>query len=449
MTSGFDLGILVLVLGAIALVAGLGAVAWEKLQKVKVPNPDADRDLGGPIHDQSVSAKHPNPATEIPPPISIVSNPSPQIAISALPAAAHTTELHARISTKESAPEVFTPMELPLELPPFPVEEFKLEAETVSKDETYAESLQEKVEADDPSQSIETEELPQEADDESFLTCSGNATWTSPENDRDTASINRAIFRNSFNSLIFSFGGFSSHDWPLEIVCSRETAKSYTGTAKHGQISVHCVLNFRALQGSNLEFDGWWQTERHDGRRHLRYRFSGLLRASRQFPGLPPAPAPVPAGPRVTLPAEPYVPGEISIPIRRFSLGYGEYRGNPFIEILENGRPWGETHRNAKKHFSFGRRKARMILLAAQQIREFVTSDGEGPATSPASVQGGSLLDDTVEITKEDSFNIGTRRLPFPHLKLTHKEESLGFGLSKADALLSLWPKIEEWAKRN
>jgi hypothetical protein len=90
-----------------------------------------------------------------------------------------------------------------------------------------------------------------------------------------------------------------------------------------------------------------------------------------------------------------------------------------------------------------------MILLAEKQIREFVTSDGEGPAMCPASVQGGSLLDGAVVIMKEDSFNIGTRRLPFPHIKLTHKEEGLGFGLSKADALLSLWPKIEEWAKQN
>ena len=90
-----------------------------------------------------------------------------------------------------------------------------------------------------------------------------------------------------------------------------------------------------------------------------------------------------------------------------------------------------------------------MILLAERQIREFVDSGGEAPKSSPMREQGGLLLDDSVVITREDSFTIGATRIPLPHIKLTHRNESIGFGLSKADALMTLWPQIEQWAKRS
>jgi hypothetical protein len=447
MTGVFDFGLVILGLAAIALVAGLAAVVWEALNRTKASALGPKEELQKSIPPKTAPDPSFEPAPEGPLTVSKFLTPPPKVPTDK--PIAEPQKLPQTQSSPASSPEISAPPAEPAPKPPSPhIEEIKLENKTVTEDHSYAESLQEQVEADEPSEAIEPEEQPEEAEDGLFLACTGNATWISAENDRDATSINRAIFRNGFNSLVFSFDRFAAHDWPLEITCFRETEKSYKGTARHRQISVHCVVNLRALQGSNLEFDGWWQIERHDGRRHLRYRVSGLLRASQQFPELPAAPAPVAPQPPVVPAAEPFVPLDISIPVRQFSLGYGEYRGNPFIEILENGRPWGETHRNAKKHFSFGRRKARMILLAEKQIREFVTSDGEGPATSPASVQGGTLLDGAVVIIKEDSFNIGTRRLPFPHIKLTHKEEGLGFGLSKADALLSLWPKIEEWAKR-
>ena len=331
------------------------------------------------------------------------------------------------------------------------ITEFELGAETVENDETYAESLQDKVEVDEPPLPAESHEASPEPPNSTFLTCSGHAAWLSPEDDRDSSSISRAIFRNDYNSLIFAFKGFSSHSWPKEILFSRETESIYTGTAKYDQISVFCSISFPELKGKDLKFDGWWQVDRHDGGKYLKYRVSGSLKASRQIE--PPAvkqPAGLPA-PRVAAAPSPApaVPHEISIPGRRFSLGYGRFRGKPFIEILENGRPWGDSHRKAKKHFSFGRRKARMILVAEKQIREFVAARGEGLLSTPAIITGAPLLDEAVTVNKQDSFRIGTVVLPYPHIKLVHKEESLGIGLSKADALLSLWPKIDEWAKRN
>ncbi|NBT48757.1 MAG: hypothetical protein EBT07_13235 [Actinobacteria bacterium] len=467
MNGGFDFGILILGLGALAFLAGLGAWIREILNKPDDASPtDTRLDPPKPARAYATTTGSTPPEVtttqltstfltdpaELPVPHSQEesSHQLEEQVVDEFKVKAETVETNGiyteSLHEQVEADELLTEAETTGESHAPAVEEFELKAETVEADKTYAESLQEQVDADEPPASAGA---PQEPADDLFLTCSGNAIWTSPENDKDNSAINRAIFRNNFNSLIFAFNGFSSHKWPLEISFNRETEKRYTGTAKYENISVHCTITFQALHGRNLEFDGWWQADRRDNNKYMKYRFSGILEPRGQIPLPPAGPIVRPLAPRAIPAPESLVPRQISIPERRFSLGYGIFNGNPFIEILENERPWGETHRNAKKHFSFGRRKAKMIILAEKQIREFVASDGEGTSSSSARVQGGSLLDDTVVITIEDSFTIGSTRLPFPHIKLTHKEESIGFGLSKADALLTLWPQIDKWGKMN
>jgi len=412
---------------ALALIAGLGAWIWEVIQK----------------RSTSSSAEPPDKPTVLAPPIA-----TPE----ATPTVTNLTQPGSiRSKFLERPKQILSPSPTMTGTTHQEVEEVELKTETVEADITYEEALQDQVEADEPSTQLDEPEVPAVPEDESFFTCSGHANWTSPENDRDSSAITRAIFRNGFSSLIFSFAGFSNHNWPRELLLKRETQTSFSGAKRHENISIHCKISLKALQGKNLEFDGWWQADRHDNTKYLQYRFSGVLQASRQIPATPLGPIPAAA----IRPAAAAAPAglsdgrDISIPRRRFSLGIGQYRGKPFLEILENSRPWGETHRKAKRHFSFGRRKARMIILAKDQIQAFVTSGGENPAGLPVTVSSVPLLDGNVVIKKEDSFNIGSLRLPHPHIKITHKNESLGIGLSKADALLSLWPLIEQWAKKN
>jgi hypothetical protein len=427
----------------LALIAGLGAWVWEIFQKtaLKAPAPPANPEIKSAEELQREEQPKPPEVKSVPGLlVSKFFSPLPH------PPGAPKPPLQ---QPSEEAPKTALPK------PQEPaheaaVEEVALNPETVKEDKTYEEALRDKVEADKPSTGLEEPEATATSEDESFFTCSGHADWTSPENDRDSSEITRAIFRNGFASLIVSFSGFSSHNWPREFKFSRETQKSFSGTARHQNISIHCTITFKALQGKNLEFDGWWQADRHDNTRYLKYRFSGMLQASRQIPDDPFGPVPAVAiRPAASATASPVDVRDILIPGRRFSIGIGQYRGKEFLEILENGRPWGETHRNAKRHFSFGRRKARMILLAGDQIRAFVASGGEDPANPPITVSSAPLLDENVTIYRESSFQIGSHNFPHPHLKLTHKNESLAFGLSKADALLTLWPQIEQWAKRN
>ena len=56
---------------------------------------------------------------------------------------------------------------------------------------------------------------------------------------------------------------------------------------------------------------------------------------------------------------------------------------------------------------------------------------------------------DKISLVAGADGTIGATRIPLPHIKLTHRNESIGFGLSKADALMTLWPQIEQWAKRS
>lgn len=463
MNGGFDFGIIILGLGTLAFLASLGAWILEILNK---PNDISTPPTKPDSHEKSLSAAaETEPAQPEATRTSIVSKflmPPPKFPITHQPKKLPVGEFGVQVETIEadgtctaSALRRTQPTKAPAprETPDQPqepaVEEFELKAETVEADETYAESLQEQIEADKPFAPVEAVNEQEEPADDTILTCSGRAIWASSENDRDNSTINRAIFRNHFNSLIFAFNGFSSHKWPREILFNRETEKRFTGTARYENISVHCTITFQALHGKDLEFSGWWQADRRDSNKYLKYRFSGILEPLGRIPPPPPPPRVIPLAPRAKPAPEPVAPSQILIPERRFSLGYGIFNGNSFIEILENGSPWGETHRNAKRHFSFGRRKARMILLAEKQIREFVDSDGEAPKSSPARVQDGSLLDDPVIITREDSFTIGSTRISLPHIKLTHRNESIGFGLSKADALLTLWTQIEQWAKKN
>ena len=470
MNGGFDFGILILGLGALAFLAGLGAWIREILNKPDGISPtDTRLDPPKPARAYATTTGSTPPEVTttqltstfltdpaelplLPPQEEPTDQAEEQVdnEFVAIAQTVGTNETYTESAQEQLEEDVpLTDAETTGVSHAPAVEEFELKAETVEADNTYAESLQEQVEADEPPASTGTPQEPEEPGDNLFLTCSGNAIWTSPENDKDNSAINRAIFRNNFNSLIFSFTGFSSHKWPLEILFNRETEKRYTGTAKYENISVHCTITFQALHGRNLEFDGWWQVDRRDNSKYLKYRFSGILEPRGQIPLPRAGPIVRPLAPRAVPAPEPVVSQRISIPERRFSLAHGIFDGKPFIEILENGSPWGDTHRNAKRHFSFGRRKARMILLAEGQIREFVDSGGEAPKSSPMRVQGGSLLDDSVIITREDSFTIGATHIPLPHIKLTHKEESIGFGLSKADALLTLWPQIDKWGKMN
>lgn len=120
--------------------------------------------------------------------------------------------------------------------------------------------------------------------------------------------------------------------------------------------------------------------------------------------------------------------------------------GQPVIEILHDGHEWGETHQY-KEHFRFGPVKARMIVTAKAVISEFLESEGQKPAIGQRVVATDDGHDPfSVTCCNYDHFPTHGHVIEQQYLKLRAGQSSLGFGLSKAEALIVLMNHIERFA---
>lgn len=135
----------------------------------------------------------------------------------------------------------------------------------------------------------------------------------------------------------------------------------------------------------------------------------------------------------------------------QYSVLERSHMGNPVLEILGDGQPWG-TDRVGPEHFSFGIIKARMIRAAIPVITQFVDSLGGNPW--PGQTQ--SVTDGTrsgvitVEVAKKDDFQrVGGGQVNQPYLELRSGKTSLGLGVRKCQAILDLWPRIDAFLSDN
>ena len=231
----------------------------------------------------------------------------------------------------------------------------------------------------------------------------------------------------------------------------RDTTTSYTGQAGTDSTNVHCQLIFKSLSGTKIEFKGLWYTYRTDTQACETFVVTGEIHSETKTPYILASSIDPNWTPNSLPSAKPksMEPARMEIPTRRFSLAFGNFRGNPFLEILENGSPWGESHPGARRHFSFGKRKARMVLAARNEIKSFVDNAGRNPTALNHQADARPWLDGAVAITGHEFFRVNQREIRSPFLQLTLGRESFSFGLSKADALLTLWQKIEAWSSKN
>ena len=127
------------------------------------------------------------------------------------------------------------------------------------------------------------------------------------------------------------------------------------------------------------------------------------------------------------------------------SVRHSSYLGNPTIEILRNGQPWGKDH-FGPAHFSFGITKARMIRAALPILEQFVTTQGGQPWSGrrqPVTDLTGSGVV-SAEVEKFDDFeNAAGNQIGQPYVKLTSGETSIGLGVSKCEALVFVSEEIE------
>ena len=434
MNGGFDFGVLILGLGAIAFLAGLGNWIWEYLKK---PNAAESAQNTSEYYASDPSAK------------TLQDTLAPEIQATA------SESLQPPQLPTQPVTTLPSPLAQPTPIPPPPppsleIQEVELKQEHVDNDPSYEATLAEVQEADPPElppAPPPTESLTSEENEKDFLLCTGTALWFSEDGGKTTATIGRAIFRDSYHTLRLSLK-YNNRDWPKEVSMRRDTTTSYTGQAGTDSTNVHCQLIFKSISGTKIEFKGLWYAYRTDTQACETFSVTGEIHSADQAPGLLTAsvdPIQVRTSLHRAKPRNEESAKTIAIPGRRFSLAFGNFRGNQFLEILENGSPWGESHPGARRHFSFGKRKARMVLAARNQIRSFVDNAGSNPATLNAQVDADPWLDGAVAITGHEFFRVNQREIRSPFLQLTFGRESFSFGLSKAEALVHLLPDIEKF----
>ena len=127
----------------------------------------------------------------------------------------------------------------------------------------------------------------------------------------------------------------------------------------------------------------------------------------------------------------------------------GEQNAVLTMELLRNGEAWGEDLPFGNPHFRFGKVKAQVILASWDVIEEYVATIGVKPALFE--VQERFVPDTnfvTAKVVKQGEFINRAGILVEKHyLQLNYGEKVWGFGLSKAQALLSYRAQIEFLAK--
>lgn len=122
------------------------------------------------------------------------------------------------------------------------------------------------------------------------------------------------------------------------------------------------------------------------------------------------------------------------------------YKGNPVIEILDDGEPFG-ADLPTKEHFSFGVRKAQMVVAFMDEIARFARSDGAEPSITreiERDVRGvGSCT-----CVKETEFEVHGDTIERPYLELSAGSRTIGFGVTKAEALLDVEEDLERFVEK-
>jgi len=126
-----------------------------------------------------------------------------------------------------------------------------------------------------------------------------------------------------------------------------------------------------------------------------------------------------------------------------FSTREDTYKGNPVLEVLNDGKSWGDGSARASSHFRFGQTKARLILTAEEAIRTFVYTDAERPSDNEQMLINKPAIGVDCQCTKKTSFSISDSVINQPYLELLAGKTKFGIGLRKAEALLDVWSEVE------
>lgn len=129
-----------------------------------------------------------------------------------------------------------------------------------------------------------------------------------------------------------------------------------------------------------------------------------------------------------------------------YSFEETTYEGHPILILLKDRKPvFGDNIRG----LGFGIKKAKMIINTMAQIEIFFNSNGANPPKNSKIYINQGKYDMPCYCIKRINFRINDSIIEKSFLEIHSNDTSIGFGLVKAEGLITLKDQIEDFIRRN
>ena len=129
-----------------------------------------------------------------------------------------------------------------------------------------------------------------------------------------------------------------------------------------------------------------------------------------------------------------------------YSFEETTYKDHPILRLLKDGMPVFEDN---IRGLGFGIKKAKMIINSIAQIEIFFKSDGANPPNDIKIYIDQGKYDISCYCIKRNNFRRNDIIIERPYLQIHNNGTSIGFGLLKAEGLITLKNQIEDFIRRN
>ncbi|MEA2016389.1 MAG: hypothetical protein U9O59_06790 [Actinomycetota bacterium] len=131
-----------------------------------------------------------------------------------------------------------------------------------------------------------------------------------------------------------------------------------------------------------------------------------------------------------------------------YSFEENIYKGHPILRLLRDG----ESVLDEAGFIigpGFGIKKAKMIINTMAQIEIFFNSNGAKPPNDIEIYIDQGKYNIPCYCRKYINFKRGDTIIEKPYLKIWNNDKSIGFGLVKAEGLITLKNEIEDFIRKN
>ena len=131
-----------------------------------------------------------------------------------------------------------------------------------------------------------------------------------------------------------------------------------------------------------------------------------------------------------------------------YSFEEATYKRNPILILLKDGEAVFEEAEHIRG-LRFGTKKAKMIINSMAQIEIFFNSDGANPPNDIEIYINKDKYDIPCYCIKRNNFRRNDIIIDRPYLQIHSNDTSIGFGLVKAEGLITLKGQIEDFIRKN